>query len=224
MASWLESVWESVSQNAVPMLSAWWSGNQVNNANADAARLAQEGKGSAFRAIQAGQADSMARYDAIAAQGQPGNAYLRTVMAQDPTKLTPQQQLTLAEQQRQQANILNTGPLRGSGRAITASLNNGAAKTQGDMIARNTGRADDAARVLSGQGQQASMQAAGVPLQVGQAMGQGEMQASNAAANAGLASAGVNASTLAGITAMANRQQSDEQAQKRYQTVTPRSV
>ena len=219
MASWLESVFDSVAQNAVPMLGAWFSGNQVNNANERAGQLAQEGQAANIRALRAGQADSMARYDAISAQGQPGNTYLRTVMATDPNVLTPQQKFQLAEQQRMQANILHTSPLRGSGRAITASITNGTQKTTGDMIARNTARADDAAKMLSGQGQQASMQAAGVPLNVGQAEGRGAIDASNAAANAGLASASTNASTLAGISAMVNRKQAEDEASKRYKTV-----
>lgn len=222
MASWLEDIAGAVldPKFILPAIGSIYSNRQSQRANVRAVELAQQGQAGNAMAIRQGQQQAQARYDAMAASSAPANVYLRQVVAQDPNQLTPQQQAQLAEVQRSTMVGLNNSGLSGSARATTGAIRKINADTTGDMIARNVARGDNAAGILAGQGQQAGMASAGVPLQAATSIGRGDIDAANNAANATVANAGTNASTIAAITAFANRDAADRAAANRYKTVT----
>lgn len=220
--SWLEDIASSVldPKFLVPTVGAIWSNRQTNAANAGAANIAREGQAQNIRAIQAGQAASMGRLDAIAAEAQPATTYLRSVMGQDPNMLTQQQQQQMEEVRRQTLVGLNNSGLRGSARATTGAIRKIDSTTMGDMVAQNRARADAAAGTLAGRGQQAQVAAAAVPMNVAAAEGRGAIDTASTGANAMTANANTNASTLAAIAAYANRGDLERQVKERYKTVS----
>lgn len=226
MASWLESLAGEflTPQVIVPAVGAIYSGYQTQQANQRAAELARAGQESNIRSINAGRDASLQRFDAITGQAQPANSYLRSVVAQDPNVLTPAQQIQMADLRRRSQIALNNSGLRGSTRATTASIYDVEARGNAGMVASNTERADSAARVLSGQGGSAQMQAAQVPLGAARDEGRGAIDVANTTANATTANAGVNATTLAGLAATFNRNEAQQQAERRYRPVVTGST
>jgi hypothetical protein len=218
--SWLEdlagSVMKGVGENIVPIAGAIYSGYQTGNANQRAVELAQQGAASGIRSINAGAAASQGALNTITNNAAPATSYIRNVMATNPGQMNPWQVQALNDARLAAANqTAHTGSGRG-----TAIINDGQNRLTAQFQKDNTGRADAAANTLAGQGHTAAIQAAGIPMQAGSAEAGLTMGAANNAANATVANAGTQASTLAAIAGYTNRQQADEQAQRRYRTVT----
>ncbi len=216
MASWLESIFDSVLQNAAPIVGGVISNQIVTGANRDAVGLAREGSQAGIRSVNAGAAGSQQALNTITANAAPGAAALRQVVATNPGTMNPWQEQALKDAA---AAASVAGSRTGSARQ-TAIINDGQNRLRAQFQKDNTARGDAAAGTMAGQGHQAAMQAAGIPMQAGQAEAGLEMGAANNAANATVANAGTQASTLAAIAGYANRNQADEQARQRYRTVT----
>lgn len=219
-----QGVWGGVKDNIVPAIATIYAGNRASKANIQAAAIAGQAQQANLEAIRAGQRESLGRYDAVATAAQPANTYLRTVMAQDPNKLTPQQQQQMEEVHRETLVGLNNSSVGGSARAVTGALRKINSTTYGDMVARNQTRGDRAAEGLAGQGQQAQMAAAGVPARAGEMVGRAATDAGTNAAGATLANGSVMGNTFAALAGYANRNDLDKKVAERYQTVPLRTA
>lgn len=133
----------------------------ASDANQDAAeRIAQGSNEAAQIAADAylrgakitdeGHQRAQERLQPLATTSAPAIAYLRRVMAQDPSMLTPAQQTMRADLLRRASNTLATSGLRGSGRAVTASIRDVDRRFRDDSYGENLRRADQAAGQLAG--------------------------------------------------------------------------
>ncbi len=197
--------------------------SQASKANKRAAEIAAEAERNSTAAIVQGNQQAQARFDQLSTQGQPGMDYLRTVTGADPNVLTPQQQLQMEDLRRASTQQLAASGLRGSGRAVTASLRQVEQAGMGDMIAGNQRRSDAAASQLAGIGSNSQVAAGQTQQATGQAIGQGIQSTGNTLANAELANAGTNASTMGAIASIFANDAKDRAAEKRYKAVTERA-
>lgn len=191
----------------------------TSQANKKAAELAAQASDRNTQAIRAGQQQATQRLDTQVAQAQPGTEYLRSLVANPPQIITPSQQLQLEDTRRQANNVLSHSGMRGSGRAVTASIRKVEADTKGNFYDQNQRRADTAGAILAGQAQGANQQAANVDMNAGTQVGQGAIAAGNTAANAGTATAASNASTLGAIASIFANDAKEQQREKRYKEV-----
>ena len=169
--------WNKISQAfgqaVVPAVTSIIGGNQVAKANANAANIMQQ--------------NAAANKAVIANANAPALEYLSTVTARDPNQLTPQQVQQMQDAQRTMVQSTPTG-LRGSGRFMTAAVNDVQNRMKQGMITTNTARADTA-------NTQRGALAGGVANQmVAQDTG-----AAQVGANAGTATAGSNNASLMNI-------------------------
>lgn len=117
-----------------------------------------------------------------------GVDHLRNIVAA-PQQLTPAQQIAMQDAQRNAHRTVTAGPLRGSGRATAAVLNDVTNRTHAGFLEANRARADNAAGVLAGQNLAANTTMAGQDVNLGVQLGgqinkAGEAQAGATTANA----------------------------------------
>ncbi len=126
--------WGKIAQGfagSVPgAITGYMGANQVANANQRAAQIAQQ--------------NAAANRQVLTQASAPALQYLQTVMATDPYKLTPQQQITLEDSRRQMVSATPAG-LRGSGRFLTAAVNDVNNRGRAGFIDSNIRRADTSA-------------------------------------------------------------------------------
>ncbi len=113
----------------VPAVTSLVGANQVAKANQNAAGIAR--------------ANATTNTATLTAANAPAMQYLQSVTARDPNQLTPAQDIQLADTRRQMVTSTPTG-LRGSGRFLTAAVNDVNNRGRAGMVATNTARADSA--------------------------------------------------------------------------------
>lgn len=213
------------------------STDRATQVQVQANQAAQQQLQEAQKKVEAAGQQTQQKLDVLAGQGQPGIDYLRTLTVTNPYSLNPQQQLQLEDARRVAVNSMPSG-LRGSGRAVTASVRRVEEGTRGDMIASNQRRSDSAANVLAGMGNNAAMQSAQVPVQTaGQSaniIGQGAnitsqtgrtiadntMTGATTLANADVASANSSASTLGAIASIFANDSKERARDERYKKLS----
>lgn len=160
-------------QTVVPAVTSLIGANQVGKANANAAQIAQ--------------ANATANKATLTAANAPAMQYLQSVTARDPNQLTPAQDIQLADTRRQMVTSTPTG-LRGSGRFLTAAVNDVNNRGRAGMIATNTARSDSA-----------NMQRGNLASNLGTSIAGQNTAGNYATANAGTATAGSNNMALQNI-------------------------
>lgn len=168
---------------------------QVAAANANASRVLAERTAAARAQLQP-----------VADRSLPGVNYLRNIVAADPNAgvvdpaaLTPGQQIQLNDTRRDAHRAVVAGPLRGSGRATSAVLNDVVARSRAgfydanrarndQLIRENKQRGDQSAQTLAGQNFGANTAMAGQDVNLGVQLGgnimrTGETQAGATVAN-----------------------------------------
>ena len=171
----------------------------VANANQRAAELASRNRDANLAAITAGNERAGQMLRPIADQATTGIDYLRSVMAQNPYQLTPQQGIELADRRRAAVTATPSG-LRGSGRYLTASINDVENRGRAGMIDANTRRADAAGGDLARIGAGATTNMASLSSGQGRDIATINTGAATDQANAITSTAASNAKTLGDIT------------------------
>jgi hypothetical protein len=122
----------------------------VSQSQAQAAQTAADAYLRGAEIMAEGNKQAQARLQPLADTSAPAINYLRTVMAQDPATLTPSQETLRADLTRRANTQLASSGLRGSGRAVTASINDVDRRFRDDAYDQNLHRADQAAGKLAG--------------------------------------------------------------------------
>ena len=188
-----------VATAAVPAVTGYYGAKQVANANQQAAEIAGRNRDTNLAAITAANERAGTMLQPIASQAGTGIDYLRTVMAQNPNQLTPQQRIELADRRRAAVTATPSG-LRGSGRYLTASINDVENRGRAGMIDANTRRADAAGGDLARMGSQATTNMASLSSGQGRDIATINTGAATDQANAITSTAASNAKTLGDIT------------------------
>ena len=192
-----------------------YGAHQVAKANKTAANIAGQTAGANIAAIQAGNQAAAGTLAPVAARATPALDYMQTVMARDPNKLTPAQQIELGDRRRQVVGNITPG-LRGSGRYVTAAVNDVVNRGRAGMIDTNTKRADEASRTLGSAGVGATTNMASIAAGQGPQIAGQQTMAGDARAGAALGTAESNASTLGTIASFFANQQKDAERDSRY--------
>jgi hypothetical protein len=210
------SLWSGVMKVA-PAVAAAYGANQVSKANTGAANIAGATSAANIAEIRAANERAAATLSPIAARATPALDYMSTVMAADPNKLTPAQQIELGDRRRQVVGNITPG-LRGSGRFVTGAVNDVVNRGRAGMIADNTRRADEASRSLGSAGVNATTNQASIATGQGPQVAQQNTLAGDARANAMTGTAESNATTLGNIASFFANQQKDAERDSRYKT------
>ena len=219
-----------IGQSIVPAVATYYGAKKVADANQQAAELAAA-NANANRGVVANNTAAITaandkaisflqpQIDAAA----PATDYLRTVMAQNPMQLTPQQETELADRRRAAVTATPTG-LRGSGRYLTASINDVNNRGKAGMITTNQARTDNAASTLAARGAGAATGAANLASNTGtQIAGQGTQlvgvnnAGTDAAGNAVTATADSNNAALQNIGSFFANAMKDADRNSRYE-------
>jgi len=203
-----------VAQSIVPAVATYYGANKVADANQQAANLAAANAAANRGVVTAANDKAISFLQPQIDAAAPAQDYLRTVMAQNPYQLNPQQEIDLADRRRAAVTATPTG-LRESGRYLTASINDVQNRGRAGMIAQNTARTDAAANTLAARGAGASTGAANLASNTGTQMVGVNNAGTDAAGNAITATADSNNASLQNIgsffaNAMKGRYGSDQ--------------
>lgn len=200
---------------AVPAVTGYYGAKQVANANQQAAEIAGRNRDTNLAAITAANERAGTMLQPIASQAGTGIDYLRTVMARNPNELTPQQEIQLADSRRQMVMQTPSG-LRGSGRFLTAAVNDVNNRGRAGMIDANTRRADTAGSELARMGTGATTNMASLSSGQGRDIATINTGAATDQANAVTNTAASNAKTLGDITSYFANATKDADRESRY--------
>ena len=185
---------------------------ESNDANDQARALAQGNQEQNAAETRAARERAVARLTPAIEAGAPATQYFRQVMAQDPTRLTQSQNITLADTTRRANRSIPTA-LRGNGRAVSASINDTINRTQGRMIDQNTARADTAAGRLASSGDAARSQAANADMNAATALTNINNRGTEDVAGSAVQNAENNSSAMGALAAIfANANKNDGRA------------
>lgn len=187
------------------------------DANRDAAEEARAAAESQAAAVREGNRLAQARYEQRRQASEPAMAYLRQVMAQDPSTLSPQQQRQFDDFMRGSNARLAASGLRGAGRAGVAAVNEGAAQYRANAFGQNQQRSDSAARTLASDFQSVDNNLAGLDRDTARATGDAAMRGGMYGANAGVANAGQLGSAIGAISTLFAREGKERDSQYKQQ-------
>lgn len=159
--SWFDTLFKV----AVPLVSTIFTNSGNDKATSQANQATQQQMLAQQQANQLAQQKlglAKQEYQGMQAAAAPGVERMRTLALSDPNTLTPTQMTALEEAQRQTLNGLANSGLRGSGRAVTASIRDVQGGLRNQFVDSNRVRADNAASALSGQFFNSGTNAAGV--------------------------------------------------------------
>ncbi len=174
--------------------------------------------------IRAGNDRATQRLDELIRQAEPGTQSLRAAAGADPGELTPSQQRSLVATRRNSAATLAASGLRGSGRAITASIRDVEAGAKAGFRDVNQRRADQAAGQLQQQVPGAIQAQAGLDAGAGQATGFAAQQVGSAGAAGTVANANLRGRALADISSIALDEIARRPRKSSFKETTPGSV
>ena len=206
---------QGVAQSAPAVISSYVGARQIANANQRAAQIAADNAAANRATLTAANTTAQGYLAPQIAAGAPAADYLRTVMAQNPNELTPQQEIQLADTRRQAVTATPSG-LRGSGRYLTASINDVNNRGRAGMVATNTGRADAAANTLASRGAGAATGAANLAANLGTQVANVNTTGADAGANAITATADSNNAALQNIGSFFANAVKDADRESRY--------
>lgn len=201
------------------------SASRARKANTAAAEQANQARLQGIRAIQAGNDAARAEIvrfgDRMNVNAAPANAHLRDVIAVNPTALTDQQQIELADAQRTWNARMGANPsINGSGRGTVAMHNDLTNRTKARMLAENRARQDAAARTLAGTGNAAAgtvaTSLANLNTQGAKATADGLADMGTTAANATTDTEAVNQSALSAISSVIASASERDRREQRY--------
>lgn len=128
----------------------------AGDATMQAAQIQAAALVKAEAAIREGAEKSNETLNSVKQDTAGATGYLRGVIA-DPGTLTPAQQAQLEQNTREFESSIRGSQFAGSGRTAAALFKKGVSDFSNDALAQNRARADNAAGVLAGQGNQATM-------------------------------------------------------------------
>lgn len=204
-----------IGQSIVPAVATYYGARKVADANQQAAELAAANATANRGVITAANDRAIGFLQPQIDAAAPATDYLRTVMAQNPMQLTPQQEIELADRSRAAVTATPTG-LRGSGRYLTASINDVQNRGRAGMIASNQARTDNAATTLASRGAGAATGAANLAANSGTQMVGVNNTGTDAAGNAITATADSNNASLQNIGSFFANAIKDADRESRY--------
>jgi len=143
--------WSAIVTGAAALLGS----SNVRNANQEAASIATANRDTNAALYKAAGDRATGLITPILDQGNaiaaPGLNYLKTVTAQNPYTLNPQQSREVADRTLTATRSIPLS-LRGSGRTSTAMINDTVNRAKDTMVGQNIARSDAAARDLTSQG------------------------------------------------------------------------
>lgn len=145
----------------IPAAASIFGANQAKDSADQAAQIAQNNATQSRADIVAANNKAVGMLQPQIDSGAPATEYFRTVMAQNPNTLTPAQQISLRDTTLA-ANRGTPTALRGSGRAVSAMINDTVDRAKAGMVQTNQARSDAAAGRLKSTGDQSLGQAAGI--------------------------------------------------------------
>lgn len=204
-----------IGQSIVPAVATYYGASKVADANQQAANLAAANATANRGVITAANDKAIGFLQPQIDAAAPATDYLRTVMAQNPNQLTPQQEIQLADTRRQMVTSTPSG-LRGSGRFLTAAVDNVNNRGRAGMIATNQARTDNAANTLAARGAGAATGAANLASNTGTQMVGVNNAGTDAAGNAVTATADSNNAALQNIGSFFANAMKDADRSSRY--------
>ncbi|MDP2620590.1 MAG: hypothetical protein Q8P46_10515 [Hyphomicrobiales bacterium] len=204
-----------IARSAPAAISNFVGASQVASANQRAAQMAADNAAANRAVLTSANTTAQGYLQPQIAAGAPAADYLRTVMAQNPNELTPQQEIQLADTRRQAVTATPSG-LRGSGRYLTASINDVNNRGRAGMVAANTGRADAAANTLASRGAGAATGAANLASNLGTQVANVNTTGADAGANAITTTADSNNAALQNIGSFFANAVKDADRESRY--------
>ena len=204
-----------IGQSIVPAVATYYGARKVADANQQAAQLAQENAAANRGVVTAANERAIGFLQPQIDAAAPAQDYLRTVMAQNPMTLSPQQEIELADRRRAAVTATPSG-LRGSGRYLTASINDVQNRGRAGMIAGNQARTDAAANTLAARGAGAATGAANLASNTGTQMVGVNNAGTDAAGNAITATADSNNAALQNIGSFFANAMKDADRESRY--------
>lgn len=209
--------WISMIPAAVQGVSTLLGAGVTGNANENAAGIARDTSQQNIQTIIAQNEKAAKTLDPLARYASPGMQYMSTVMSADPNRLTPAQEIDLEDRTRA-AKIAVPNGLRGSGRYVTASVNDVQNRAKAGMIAANTQRADTMAGRVAATGTGAVTNQANIQSGQGGQVAQQNTYAGDAAGNAATATGTSDAATLGSIGSFFANAMKDGERESRYGT------
>lgn len=179
-----------------------YNNERATAANIEAARISAEGALAEARAIEEGNRLAQERYAAIQQQTAPAQSYLRGVVVQDPTRLTPLQENQMADLRRDTNAALAASGLRGAGRATVAAIRQVEDQARNRMVDGNRARQDSAASQLSGQFNSAATNSANLDAATGRATGSALRYVGGTGAGATVANEQITGKTMGDLTSL----------------------
>lgn len=169
-------------------------------------------------AIREGNRLAQLRFDELAELGEPGITALRSVVASDPRRLTPGQELSLSDTRRDTINALNRSGLRGSGRAVLAGLRGVESDVRGRAVESNLSRRDAASRVLAGQSAAATTRSGEIDIATGRAVGEAANRTGELAGATDFANANLRGQTLGDVAAIISSEDKSKGRSSKFKT------
>lgn len=194
-----------------------YSSYVAQDANIEAARLANEGAMANAEAIREGNRRAQERFETLQAQSAPAQSYLRRTMVEAPSTLTPMQKQQLDDLRRDTTATLAANGLRGAGRATVAAVRATESDFRNRAFDSNRARSDRAASQLANQFATASTNAAMLDQDTGKAIGTGMNTAGVNAAGATTANAGLRGQAIGDIASLVRTELKDQERESRYQ-------
>jgi len=171
----------------------------ASDANEEAADASIEASRNALQAHREGNAIAQEHLKKLERNAAPGVAHLQQIVAGDPNRITPAQEIQLADTSRNLNAGLAKSGLRGAGRSVARVHNDVMNRTKSGMVERNRGRVDTAATNLAGQATGAATGQANLASQLGQQTANTLTGMGDTTANAATANGSLWAQTLGNI-------------------------
>ncbi|MRR49381.1 MAG: hypothetical protein EG825_00460 [Rhodocyclaceae bacterium] len=217
---WFDGLFDNITgKDIVSGIGAWYGANQATKANNQALQAKQIANQQALALTQQGNREAQTRLEQVQKMGQPGVDALRTVVAQDPNKLTPQQQIVMDDNARNLNARLAKSGLRGAGRSIASVFSDVQNRTKAGMLEQNQNRSDRAASSLATPSINAQIQGANVANQGGATAANLATDMGEATGNAVTSNAAVEAQTIGNVLGSVLAR--DDSRKSRYGSTIP---
>jgi hypothetical protein len=188
----------------------------TTQANKNAANKVSQGYQDQAAAIREGNANAEARYDESKALSEPAVQRLKVTVAGNPYLLTDTQKASLDDTSRSTRRTLNSGGLRGAGRAQVAVMRGVETGVKNQFIDENRSSQDDAAARLSGEYFDATGNQAMLDTSSGRATGAAALGSADTKAKSELANVGARGQALGDISAFLTNSEKEEARKSRY--------
>ena len=144
------SFWEAILPTVLSVGATVYGANQSSKATQQAAQQTYDATQAATEAQLEGLRVAQQNLEVNRRAASPGLVATNRIIARG-SKLTPEQEMAVADTRKQALNALKGSSLRGSARATSAVVNDVDTRTRNNFMTQNQNAADNAAKSLAGQ-------------------------------------------------------------------------